>query len=53
MLGEGLTTGAPVQYATFDEAAFAEPRRRHPWTWLVGAVAVVGAVIGAVIVALL
>lgn len=28
MLGEGLTTGAPVQQLRFDEAAFDRPPRR-------------------------
>ena len=49
MLGEGVTTGASVQYATFDEAAFAEPRRRHPWAWLAGTAVVVGAVVVALL----
>jgi len=36
MLGEGLTTAAPVQQMKFDEAAFDPPRhpRRRKVTWL-------------------
>lgn len=28
MLGEGLTTGAPVQFMEFDESRYDRPRRR-------------------------
>jgi hypothetical protein len=36
MLGEGLTTAAPVQQMKFDEAGFDRPRhpRRRRVTWL-------------------
>jgi hypothetical protein len=41
MLGEGLTTAAPVQQLTFDESAFDRPvhgrRRRLLWVLAVGA----------------
>lgn len=46
MLGEGLTTGAPVQQMTFDEAAFDRPSRRG-----LGRVAAMLAVAGVLIVA--
>jgi hypothetical protein len=41
MLGEGLTTGAPVQRMKFDETAFDRPRhagrRRAAWLLAIGA----------------
>ena len=49
MLGEGLTTAAPVQQLRFDEAAFDRPPRRRV-RWLVGTLAVTVAAIAVAII---
>jgi len=51
MLGEGLTTAAPVQQMKFDEAAFDRPKRsrRRTAAWLLALAASLAVVIAIIV----